>query len=123
MVSVVILFTAPSYTSNNFGDANDLDSLITSVLRTDLSIEGNYRRYEIEVDSSFTRIVYRVPVHPSFSKTMFHFGLHKELSKFEIETPARVVFPERDMNIYIYDSGTIRSTIRLVTTEPKADDQ
>ena len=82
---------------------------------------NNFRKYNIKVDSNFTRTVYRIPVHPSFSKTTFHYSLHKNLSRFDIESPAKVLFPERDMHIYIYDSGTIKRTIRLITTEPKVD--
>jgi len=123
IASAIILAATPAYKSIDYSSANNLDSLITSTLRAEPSIGSNFRIYKIEVDSSFTRTVYRVPVHPTFSKTMFHFDLHKKLLKFEIESPARVVFPSRDMNIYIYDNGTIKSTIRLLTTEPKANDK
>ena len=122
VASVVILAATPTYKSIDFNAADNLDSLIVNTLNNEPLIGSNFRIYRIEVDSNFTRIVYRVPVHPSFSKTMFHYRLHKMLSKFEIESPARVEFPERDMNIYIYDNGTIKSTIRLITTEPKAED-
>jgi hypothetical protein len=123
VASIVILSATPAYKSIDFDATDNLDSLIVNTLKNEPLIGSNFRIYRIEVDSNFTRIVYRVPVHPSFSKTMFHYRLHKMLSKFEIESPARVVFPERDMNIYIYDNGTIKSTIRLITTEPKAEDE
>ena len=109
----------PSQKSIDYSAAENLDSLIASALSNEPSIGSNFRRYDIEVDSNFTRTVYRVPVHPTFSKTMFHYSLHQTLSKLKIDSPAKVIFPERDMNIYIYDNGTIRSTIRLITTEPK----
>lgn len=117
----MILAATPAYKGIDYSVADNLDSLITSSLKAEPSIGSSFRIYKIEVDSNFTRTVYRVPVHPTFSKTMFHFGLHKQLSKYEIESPAKVIFPERDMNIYIYDNGTIKSTIRLITTDPKAE--
>ena len=122
IASAIILVATPAYKSIDYTAADNLDSLITSTLRTEPSIGSNFRIYKLEVDSSFTRTVYRVPVHPTFSKTTFHFDLHKELLKYKLESPARVTFPNRDMNIYIYDRGTIKSTIRLITTEPKAED-
>ena len=67
-----------------------------------------YRRYDIEVDSTFSRTVYRVQVPPSFSKTMFHFELHQKLLPYQLNSPAKVILPEKDMNIYIVDRGTIR---------------
>lgn len=121
IASVVILAAAPAHKSIDYSAADNLDSLLTNAFKENPLIGSNFRKYIIKVDSNFTRTVYRVPVHPSFSKTMFHYSLHKNLSRFDIESPAKVLFPERDMNIYIYDGGTIKSTIRLITTEPKVE--
>lgn len=118
-----MLVATPSHKAIDYSAAENLDSLIASALSQEPGIGSNFRRYDIEVDSNFTRTVYRVPVHPTFSKTMFHYSLHQALSQLKIESPAKVLFPERDMNIYIYDSGTIRSTIRLITTEPKQESE
>jgi len=99
--------------------SSGIDSLLTDHFEQHLIPSTSVRKYNIEVDSTFTRTVYRVAVPPTFSKTMFHFELHQNLLRYNIESPARVIFPERDMNIYIYDNNTILSTIRLITTEPK----
>lgn len=121
IASVVILAAAPSNKSIDYSAADNLDSLLTNTFKEEPLIGTNFRTYTIEVDSNFTRTVYRVPVHPSFSKTTFHYSLHKNLSRLGIDSPAKVLFPEKDMNIYIYDNGTIKSTIRLITTEPKLE--
>lgn len=123
IISVIILAATPVHKSINFDVNKDLDSLITSAFENEPLIGINYRRFNIEVDSLFTRTVYRVPVHPTFSKTMFHYHLHQALNKFEITSPAKVIFPDRDMNIYVYDNGTVRSTIRLITTKPKPKEE
>ncbi|XWN36023.1 MAG: hypothetical protein ROO71_08660 [Balneola sp.] len=123
IVSAVILVATPSHKAIDYSAAENLDLLIASALSQEPSIASNFRRYDIEIDSNFTRTVYRVPVHPTFSKTMFHYSLHQTLSKLKIESPAKVLFPERDMNIYIYDNGTIRSTIRLITAKPKQESE
>ena len=120
-VSVVILAATPAYKSVNFNTSDNLDSLIIHTLENEPSIGSNFRISKIKVDSTFSRTIFRVPVHPTFSKTMFHYDFHKSLSKQSIAVPAKVVFPERDMNIYIYDEGTIKSIIRLITTEPKTE--
>lgn len=123
IASAVILGLTPAYNSFHDNSADNLDSLITSTLRDEPLIGSNFRRYNIKIDSTFTRTVFRVPVHPTFSKTMFHYALHKKLTKFEIDSPARVIFPEKDMYIYIYEDGTIKSTIRLITTEPNIENE
>lgn len=123
IASTVILIASPTYKSVDYSPADHLDSLIVNTLENEALIGSNFRRYNVKVDSNFTRTVYRVPVHPTFSKTTFHFSLHKTFSKYQIESPARVIFPEKDMNIYIYDNGTIKSIIRLITTEPKVKEE
>ncbi|WP_026167277.1 hypothetical protein [Balneola vulgaris] len=119
VVSMVILVFAKPIEKIDPSELMDLNELIETKLIEDPVIGSNYRTYKIEVDSSFTRTVYRVPVPPSFSKTVFHFDLHKSLTDLKLASPAKVLFPEKDMNIYVYDGNTIRSTIRLITTEPQ----
>ncbi len=116
--SGIILATVPAQQTNSVVMNSGLDSLIVTELKLHDIPESQYRRYDIEVDSTFSRTVYRVQVPPSFSKTTFHFKLHKKLYPHDLTSPAKVIFPERNMNIYIMDRGTIRSTIRLITTDP-----
>lgn len=122
MVSFIILVATPSHTPAATKKLTDIDSLIVSTLYNNTAIGDNFRIFNVEIDSSFTRRVYRVPVHPSFSKTMFHYSLHESLIPFDVKTPASVLFPERNMNIYVYKDETVISTIRLITTEPKQED-
>ena len=117
LVTATILATVPSHTPSKIGLNNGLDSLINNHFEDHFIPKEDIRRFSIEVDTAFTRSVYRVNVPPSFSKTMFHFDLHRTLLNYDITTPARVLFPEQDMNIYIVDKGTVRSTIRLLTTK------
>ncbi len=119
MISGVIFVATPAYTPKHLDLSTGVDSLLQAEFELHLIPKKSIRKYTIPVDSTFTRNVYRVAVPPSFSKTLFHYKLHQKLRKYDIDTPSRVIFPERDMNIYIYDDQNIRSTIRLITTEPK----
>lgn len=119
IISGAIYVATPAYTPKFLDVRSGIDSLLTDHFEQHLIPSSSVRKFNIEVDSTFTRTVYRVAVPPSFSKTMFHYKLHHSLLRYNIQAPARVIFPERDMNIYIYDNNTIRSTIRLITTEPK----
>lgn len=119
IVSGVILYFSPKFKVIDMDSMNNLDSLITQHFYDEPLIGSEFRKFNIKVDSTFSRTVYRVNVPGGFSKTMFHFKLHQTLQKYGFKSPARVIFPERDMNIYIQDDNVIRSTIRLITVNPK----
>jgi len=119
IISGTIFVATPAYIPKFLDINSGIDSLLTDHFEQHLIPKTSIRKYNIPVDSIFTRTVYRVAVPSTFSKTMFHYELHQNLLRYNIQSPARVIFPERDMNIYIYDNNTIRSTIRLITTEPK----
>ncbi len=121
VISAAIFIATPAYSPKYLNLNTGIDSLLQSEFELHLIPKNAVRKYVIPIDSTFTRNVYRVAVPPSFSKTMFHYNLHQKLRRYNIDTPTRVVFPEKDMNIYIYDDKNIRSTIRLITTEPKID--
>lgn len=120
-MSGVILYYSPKYTAVHSNSVNNLDSLITLHFFDDPIIGTSFKKYTIEVDSSFTRSVFRIEVPRGYSKTMFHYNLHKSFLKYNIAVPARVVFPERDMNIYIKDDDIIRSTIRLISADTETN--
>lgn len=73
--------------------------------------------YSIDVDTIFSRKVYRIEVPRGFSKTSFHFNLHKELFQYDMRVPGRIHFPERNMDLYIYGYDSILRTIRLITKQ------
>lgn len=93
----------------------DLDSLLTLHFSDFEILPYQVRKSNIQIDSSFYRVRYRVNVPIGFSKTMFHYHLHQKLSKYNVESPARVNFPDRDMNIYIYQNNTIHASLHLIT--------
>jgi hypothetical protein len=117
ILSGIILAYTPSFVSNKITTDSELDSIIQLSFDEARVLRNQIRVYNVEHDSSFSRKVYRVRVPSSFSKTSFHLDLHQRLYPFGITTPSKVVFPERDMNIYIALEGTIFRTIRLITDD------
>ncbi len=118
LLSAVILAYTPPYVPNKVNTEVELDSLIQlSFDEADL-LRGQIRTFNVEIDSSFSRKVYRVEVPPSFSKTSFHLQLHQRLFPLGLNTPSKVIFPEEDMNIYVESKGTVFRTIRLITKTP-----
>lgn len=115
ILSGIILAYTPSFVPNKITTGAELDSLIQLSLDEADLLRNQVRVYNIEMDSSFSRKIYRVRVPSTFSKTSFHLNLHERLYPMEFTSPTRVVFPEGDMNIYIEHEGTIFRTIRMIT--------
>ncbi|MBO6523832.1 MAG: hypothetical protein JJ971_08410 [Balneolaceae bacterium] len=115
ILSGIILAYTPSFVPNKITTGAELDSLIQLSLDEANLFNEHIRVYNIEMDSSFSRKVYRVRVPSTFSKTSFHLDLHERLYPMGFTSPTRVVFPERDMNIYVEHEGTIFRTIRMIT--------
>jgi len=119
-VSGVILSASSPYKNYQLENGAQLDSLIQIHLQDAQVLRSQYRVRSVNIDTIFTRKEYRIEVPTRFSKTLFHLELHKSLSRFSMEAPAKVNFPSRDMDIYVYNNGTVLRSIRL-TTEPELD--
>ncbi|MCG8373563.1 MAG: hypothetical protein MI700_08530 [Balneolales bacterium] len=116
ILSGIMLAATPPPENQFVKTEAELDSLILETLEIS-GLKNNYRVSSIELDSILTRKTYRIDTNPGFSKTSFHIELKKKLYPYNIEVPARVVFPEEDMNIYVVHEGTVFRTLRLATKE------
>ncbi|MEX0721130.1 MAG: hypothetical protein WD059_10710 [Balneolaceae bacterium] len=115
IISGIILAATPSPAIHKIQTVKELDSLITTHILNSQVNPQQVRVRDITVDSTFTRRMYRIRVPSRFSKTLFHLELHKNFRQYKMEVPAKVSFPERDMDIYLYNEGTVLRTIRLIT--------
>jgi len=116
----IILVITPVWKSNTIPDIKSLNEHIDFAIEQAGIKVSKFRKSEIEIDSTFSRSVFRIEVPPSFSKTTFHLALHHELSAFEIDCPAKLTFPEENMDIHILYNETVFRTIRLVTSKNSA---
>lgn len=119
-VSGVILSASSPYKNFRLEDGQQLDSLIQLHMQDAKIQPSQYRVRSVKIDTVFTRKEYRIEVPSRFSKTLFHLDLDQSLDRYEIDAPAKVHFPSRDMDIYVYSNGTVLRSIRL-TTEPELD--
>ena len=122
ILSGIILGATPKKVLKTVRTESQLDSLLSQTLLDAGIPKSAIRIRQVEIDSSFTRKEFLIKVPPAFSKTSFHLNLHHALVDFDLDCPARVVFPEHDMNIYILNRDTIYRTIRLISTQAKADE-
>ena len=102
---------------------DELDSMIVDEFQANGIASNHYRTSSVEVDSSFTRKVYRVRVASRFSKTQFHLALHQKLNAYKIDTPAQVTMPDNDIRIHIYKDETVIRTIILQTDKDLVERQ
>jgi len=92
-----------------------IDSLITATI-ADFNIPlEQVRATTVEHDSLFHRKNYRINVYPGFSKTSFHYTLHKKLYPLGIKTFGEVFFPERDLRLHLLYNDTVHRTVVIQT--------
>ncbi|MDR9417763.1 hypothetical protein [Gracilimonas sp.] len=115
VVSGFILASSPAEKQYVLRSHSQIDSLINLHFQESLIEPSQIQTSTIQIDTIFTRKNYQVRVPSSFSKTVFHIYLNKDMSLYEIDTPAKVRFPSRDMHIHLYKHNTILRTIHLTT--------
>ncbi len=114
-ISAYLLISVPKTPTLGFLSQEHLDELIVETLQEEFIPKNQYRVFTAVQDSLFVRKVYRVTTAPGYSKTSFHYALHRKLEPYGVETPARVLFPQKDLHLYVMANQTIHRTIRLVT--------
>lgn len=89
------------------------DTLIMEELDNFNIADDQIRVVTTRVDSNFSRKTYWVRVPPQFSKTQLHAELNKTFHQYSVSTPAKVIFPHKDINIHLQLNDTIIRTIKL----------
>lgn len=117
IISAWLLFITPGNENKPLRDLAQADSLLRLTL-SDFNIsDSQISTSTIQVDSVFERKNYSVSVPPAFSKTQLHAELQQQLLPYDISLPARVTFPEKDMNIHLYFKQSVIGNIRLRTNK------
>lgn len=120
IISGIILAASPPFKNYSLQNTQQLDSLLNIHIQNAQIIPSQVQVTNINIDTVFTRKEFRIEIPSQFSKTLFHIDLHNDLNKYGIEVPAKVRFPSRDMDIYLYNKETVLRKIRL-TTNPELD--
>lgn len=118
IVSTFILIETESANSRRLNSFARADSLLQSNLGKFNISSDQVRVQTIQVDSTFSRKNYRIAVPPGFSKTQLHAELHKTFHPLEVESPAEVLFPNKDFRIHLLYRNTVFRSIFL-TTDPE----
>ena len=99
----------------NLKSASQIDEMIRETIERYPVPPTRVQTQTVAIDSVTSRRVYTLSVPPEFSKAQWHYELDKTVRPWRISTPARVIFPERNLRIHlVYNKNVIR-TIDLRT--------
>jgi hypothetical protein len=104
----------PSKKRKKLQHFSQVDSLVLGTLSKFNVPKRQISIYSKRVDSSFTRKIYVVSVPPHFPKIQFHAALKGQFSGYEVFLPARIIFPNKDIDIQLYYQDTIIRTIKMI---------
>lgn len=110
-----MLVVAPGEQSQVIHSFAQTDSLIQQELSAFNIGKQQVRTSQTHVDSNFSRKTYHIGVPYQFSKTQFHAELNERLHPYSIETPAKVTFPEQNMDIHLLYKNTVIRSLSLQT--------
>lgn len=117
-ISGYMLFATSEGGTKRLQNLAQADSLILDELADFNVNEQQIQTSTTRVDSHFSRKTYLVGVPYQFSKTQFHAELNNSLYQYSIQTPAKVTFPEENVNIHLAYKGNIIRSVSL-QTDPK----
>ena len=107
------------YSSSNTVRPISSHAKADSLLKNDFDLfnipAGQMREVSIRIDSVNRRKEYHIHVAPGFSKTQLHHEIKQTFYPYNIQTPGRVIFPQKDHVIHLSDEGTVFSSIYLRT--------
>lgn len=115
IISGYMLFAGPGGEGKRLNSLAQADSLIQNKL-SEFNINDDQVRISTNrVDSNFIRKTYHIGLPYQFSKTQFHAELNRTLHQYSIKTPAKVTFPEQNIDIHLLINGTVIRTLSLQT--------
>ena len=113
VIAIYLLLNTDPVPKKHLTTSSQLDSLITLTFNNLYISDNQVRMRTVEIDSLFYRNIYTVSVPPEFSKTTFHYSLHEQLWAYNVETLARVEFPDRNMRIHLIVNDKVRRSVYL----------
>lgn len=115
LLSAWLLVTASGGQHRSLESLAQVDSLLQADFQNFSIKSSQVESWFVTVDSTFRRRVFRITLPGRFSKTQLHAEIHRTLHPYGVETPSRVIFPQRDMNIHLRWKETIIRTLQLRT--------
>ncbi|NGP77109.1 hypothetical protein G3570_10725 [Balneolaceae bacterium YR4-1] len=115
LASAFLLLQSTEFRSKTLTNLAEADSLLNNSFRTFNISENQVREDFVEVDSVNKRKLYRVRVPDGFSKTQLHYEIHNTFKDYSVDSPTRVIFPDKDFHIHLLNNQTVFATVKLQT--------
>lgn len=115
LASAFLLLETSEFSPKNLANLAEADSLLNRSFRTFNISESQVREDFIAVDSINRRKLYRVRVPEGFSKTQLHYEIHTTFKAYSVDSPTKVIFPEKDYHIHLMKNQTVFATVKLQT--------
>lgn len=115
LASAFLLVDSSGLSGRSLNSISEADSLLNKSFRTFNIAESQIREDIIKLDSVNKRKLYRVRIPEAFSKTQLHYEIHNTFKAYDVESPAKVIFPEKDFHIHLLKNNTVFATVKLQT--------
>lgn len=115
LVSSFLLIHSSGSAVKTLNSISEADSLVKNNLDAFNVRTNQIREHVIALDSLNKRKVYNVRVPQGFSKTQLHHEIHDTFTKYDVKSPAKIIFPDKDFHIHLLKDNTVFATIRLIT--------
>ncbi|MEO1021736.1 MAG: hypothetical protein AAFW89_04280 [Bacteroidota bacterium] len=117
LICSVLLVLPTQVTHKKAISHTQLDSLIVRSLYLADIAPSSISEYVVQVDSTFSRSVFRVKVPQDFHSTSFHLILREKLKPYPVSTQAKIRFPENETTIFLYVEPTVIRSIQIKRQE------
>lgn len=117
LLSTGLLLNTDFTPDSALNNLKQVDSLILKTLYKYGAVSSDISSYDVEVDSTFGRKVFKLTAAKKFPQTKVHIHLNKIFEPYHFSLPGRVLFPEKDLRIYFIYKGTILRTLLIVNEE------
>ena len=114
LLSSLLLWKSEPGVNKQLQSAAQLDSLISATIAEAGLSDQQLRKQRVEVDSLFSRSVYRVRVAPGFSKTTLHYTLQQAVWPYSVSTVGHVEFPSRTLYLHFMVNDNILSSVIVI---------
>lgn len=114
LLASLLLWKSEPVIQKRLQSAAQIDSLLSTAFNEAGLTDEQLQKQTVQIDSLFSRNVYRVRVAPGFSKTTLHYSLQQAVWPYLVSTIGRVEFPARTLYLHFMINDNIISSVIVV---------
>lgn len=114
LLMIGLLMNTKSHEEIALKDLAVIDSLLLEELES-YSIKRNQIKTKTIRVGDFSRIHYEVRIPRELSKMQIHADIHHRFYELGVQSPAKLMLPERNLTIYLSANETVVRTVQLIS--------